>query len=270
METTIPLLLSQKLARAKSLLRRDESIRGVDALISGIESYSPKNLLGKVRFEIEVLIQECVSELNRQPPVRNMFQSLAKSSKVYVPYTPGKEDKLMETLQLVKKALENGAEQEQLAIEAEHQKRKMHLEHKGLSYLKSGDLSRGKASLRILAEEFGDEPDLLVQVGGWLVEYKLYFEAAEILEQAIEHFHKDNRAYQLAIDAYSAMGEREKLESVYIRALKEFGRHPRTLLNLARVYQSWNKREEAFQLAKEAWDKDNSLTEAREIVDKNT
>lgn len=270
METTIPLLLSQKLARAKSLLRRDESLRGVDALISGIESYAPRQLLGKVRFEVEVLIQECVSELNRQPPVRRLFESLAKSSKAYVPYAPGKEAKLMETLLLVKKALENDAQEREEAIKAERLKRKSDLETKGLEFLKKGDLSRGKGSLRVLAEEFGDEPDLLVQVGEWLLEYKLYFEAAETLEQAIERFPRDHRAYKLAGDAYSELHEREKLESIYLRAIKEFGRHPRTLLNLARLYQGWNKKEEAFHLAKEAYDKDNSLTEAKEIVDKNT
>lgn len=269
METTVPLLLSQKLARAKSLLRRDDSLRGVDALISGIESYTPKQLLGKVRFEVEVLIQECVSELNRQPPIRRLFESIAKSNKVFVPYTPGREDKLMDTLLLVKKALENDVREQQEAANAERLNRKTSLEQKGLGFLKSGDLSRGKAALRVLAEEFGEEPHLLSQVGDWMIEYKLYFEAAETLEQAIERFPKDSKAYKLASDAYTYMHEREKLESVYLRALKEFGRHPITLLNLARLYQGWNKKEEAFHLAQEAWGKDNSLTEAKEIIDKN-
>lgn len=268
METTVPLMLSQKLARAKSLLRRDESIRGIESLISAIESYSPKNLLGKVRFEIEVLIQECISEVNRQPMVRQLFAALAKSNKTFVPYSPGQEQKLLETLFLVKKALDKSLEDQVQSVKDGHLSRKNDLVEKGLDFLKKGDMSRGKGTLRVLAEEFGEEPGLLVQIGDWLLEYKLYFEAAEILEQAIERYPHENKAYTLAGDAYRELHEREKLENIYLRAIKEFGRHPRTLLNLAKLYMDWNKKEEAFHLAKEAWDKDNGLEEAKEIYEK--
>lgn len=269
MDTTVPLQLSQKLARARSLLRRDDSARGVDALISGLQAYSSRQLLSKIRFEVEVLIQECVNELNRQPPVRRLFESLAHSAKVFVPYTPGKEDKLVETLLLLKKALENDAREQQLAADAKRLARRTDLEQKGLTSLRNGDFSRGKSALKVLAEEFGEEPGLLARVGEWMLEYRLCFEAAEILEQAMELFPKDSKAYRLASEAYAGLHEQEKLESVYLRAIREFGRHPRTLLHLARLYQNWNRREEAFHLAKEAWAKDNSLAEAKEIVDKN-
>lgn len=270
METTIPLQLSQKLARARALLRRDDSMHGIDALISGLEAYAPRQLLSKVRFEVEILIQECVSELNRQPSVRKIFETLAHSAKVFVPYTPGKEGKLLETLLLLKKALENDAREEQRASDEKRLARKTALEQKGLACLRSGDFSRGKNALRLLAEEFGEDPGLLVQVGGWLLDCKIYSEAAEILERAIERFPKDSKAYTLASQAYAGLHEREKQESVYLRAIRQFGRHPVTLLHLARLYQYWNKREEAFHFAKEAWSKDNSLTEAKEIIDKNT
>ena len=264
-----PASLLQKLARARSLLRRDEAVRGIDELIAGIEPYAPKQLPGKARFDIEVLLQECVNELNRQPHVRGLFKSLTKSGKAQVPYTPGQEDKLMPTLLLVQKALKNAQLAQQQAAEAEQARRRNDLEQKGLGYLKNGDLSRGKGALRILAEEYGKEPQLLVRIGEWLLQYKLYFEAAEILEQAITLFPKDNIAYTLVIESYQGMQDREKIESTYVRAIKEFGRHPYTLLNLARLYQRWNRQEEAFHLAKEAWEKDPSLEEARAIVESN-
>jgi len=270
MVTPASLLLNQKLARARSLLRRDEAVRGIDELIAGIESYAPKQLPGKVRFDIEVLLQECVNELNRQPHVRDLFKSLTKNSKARVPYSPGQEDKLMPILLLVQKALKNAQLAQQQATEAEQAKRRNDLEQKGLEYLKNGDFSRGKSALRILAEEYGQEPKLLARIGEWLIQYKLYFEAAELLEKAITRFPKDNNAYTLVIECYQAMRDREKIESTYIRAIKEFGRHPYTLLNLARLYQKWNRKEEAFHLAQEAWDKDPSLEEAKAIVEENS
>lgn len=265
---TVPLNVSQKLARAKSLLKRDATIRALEALMEGLDLYEPKHLMGKVRFELEVLIQECVSELNRQPSVKALFTELARSSKVFVPYVPGQEKKLKGMLQLVHKALNKNIEDKKLAAEEKRLNRKKTLEERGLSYLNKGDLPRGKSSLKVLAEEFGSEPGVLIQISDWLMQHRLYFEAAENLEQAMELFPRENSPYSMAAECYNELHELEKMESVYLRAIKEFGRHPRTLLNLAKVCISRNKKEEAFHLAQEAWKKDESLVEAKEIVDK--
>lgn len=265
---TVPLNVSQKLARAKSLLRRDATIRALEALMEGLELYDPKHMMSKVRFELEVLIQECVSELNRQPAIRNLFAEIAKSTKVFVPYTPGQEGKLMAMLQLVHKALNKNIEEKQRTADEDRQARKKTLEERGLGYLKKGELPRGKSSLKVLAEEFGKEPGVLVQVSAWFMEYRLFFEAAETLEQAMELFPRESRPYSMAAECYKELHELEKMEAIYLKAIKEFGRHPKTLLNLAKVYLERNKKEEAFQLAQEAWKKDNSLLEAKEIVDK--
>ncbi|MDL2279968.1 hypothetical protein LJC15_04845, partial [Desulfovibrio sp. OttesenSCG-928-G11] len=76
------------------------------------------------------------------------------------------------------------------------------------------------------------------------------------------------KAYPLATRCYLEMREFQKAEAVYLQVIKQFGKHPRTMLNLAKLYLEWNKKEQAFQAAMEAWNKDNSLTEAKEIVDK--
>lgn len=268
MEMNVPLQLSQKLARAKSLLRRDDTVRGLEELLAGISLYDPRNSMGKVRFEVEVLLQECVMEVNRQPVVRKFFATLGQKENAYVPYVPGQEYKLKNTLQLVVKALNKDTEGKKAAVEEEHRQRRNILEQKGLEYMRTGDTPRGKAALRVLVDEYGADPAVLTQVGEWFLEYSLFFEAVEILEQAIENFPKQSKAYILAAQAYKQLHELDKMASVYLRAIKEFGRHPRTLLNLAKVYADMNKKEEAFYLAQEAWKKDDSLSEAKEIVDK--
>lgn len=265
---TVPTPIGHKLARAKSLLRRDETLRALEALISALESYSPQQMPGKARFEIEVTIQECVSELNRQPGVRSLFEALAKSKDAFVPYTPGKEKKLLGVLTLLNKALLESIEAKERGKEEESAKRRSTLEQKGLEHLKAGDAPRGKASLRVLAEEFGHQPGVLAQAGEWLMEHKLFFDAAEMFEQAMEQFPREGKAYGLAALCYREMHEFEKCESVYLAAIKAFGRHPKTLLNLATLYLAWNKKEKAFEAAQDAYKKDNSLTEAKEIIDK--
>lgn len=260
--------VAHNLSRAKSLLKRDESIRALEAMIAGLELYEPSKVPGKARFEIEVLVQECVADLNRQPSVRKLFETLTNSQKASIPYTPKQEGKLKAVLSIIHKGLnESIAAKERNSTDAKN-KRKTMLQDKGIEYLKAGDAPRGKAALKVLADEFGEEPGVYTQVGEWLLEHKLYFDAADMLERGIELFPKDSKAYGLATQCYKLTRDLEKQESIYLRAIRQFGKHPRTLLNLAKLYVEWNKKEQAFTVAQEAYNKDKSLTEAKEIVDK--
>ena len=179
---TIAQTLSQKLARAKALLRRDETRRGMEELLACLEEYQPHALSGMARFEIEVQFQECVGFLNRQPAVRSLVEGLVKSGKPgSIPYTPGHEQKLKGLLALLFKALMESEAAGKRNEERERAARKATLENKALEALKAGDSPRGKGTLRILAEEFGQEPNLLSWIGEVMLQHKLYFEAAEIL-----------------------------------------------------------------------------------------
>ncbi|MDR2573084.1 MAG: hypothetical protein LBC94_01850 [Desulfovibrio sp.] len=264
----VPQTVAHNLARAKALLKRDETIRAIEAMLAGLDLYDPKKLMGKARFEIEVALQECVAELNRQPSVRSVFETLTHSQRASVPYTPKQEEKLKGVLTILHKALQASIATKADNVAESKAKRRALLQEKGLEYLKAGDSPRGKAALRVLADEFGDEPGLIAQVSAWLLEYKLYLDAADMLERAMESFPKDSKSYMLATQCYKLMRDYDKLESVYLRAIRQFGKHPRTLLNLAKLYVEWNKKDKAFVAAQEAYNKDKSLEEAREIMEK--
>ncbi|MDR3176027.1 MAG: tetratricopeptide repeat protein [Desulfovibrio sp.] len=264
----VPQAIGHNLSRARALLKRDDTIRAVEAMISGLDAFQPQALPGTVRFEVEVMIIECVQELNRQPVVRQLFESLTHSSKATIPYQPGKEAKLGSVLRLVLKALKESVETSARNAEEERAQRRQALLQKGLEYLGAGEAPRGKASLHLLAEEFGKEKGVLERIGEVFIENKLFFEGAEMLEQAMETFPKEARAYGMAAQCYMGLNEFEKAEAVYLSAIKNFGRHPRTVLNLAKLYLKWNKKEKAAAFALEAYTKDNSLAEAKEIADK--
>ena len=267
--TAPPQTVAHNLARAKSLLKRDETIRALESMIAGLDEYEPKKIMRKSQFEIEVLVQECVAELNRQPAVRKLFETLSpRAQRAAVPYTPKQEERLRGMLAILLKGLNESIAAKERGAADVKAKRKALLQQKGLEYLQAGDMPRGKAALKVLADEFGNEPGMITQVGAWLLENKLYLDAADILERAIERFPKDSKAYGFATQCYKVTRDFEKLEAVYLRAIRQFGKHPRTLLNLAKLYVEWNKKDQAFTTAQEAFNKDNSLTEAKEIIDK--
>ncbi len=265
---TIPQAVGMNIARAKSLLRRDDPLRALDALIAGLDAYEPAKLMGKARFEIEVLVQECVNELNRQAQVRSFLESLGKSSTVGIAYVPGQENKLKALLPIMRKALLETEAAKERGLEEERTARKAALRDKGLSYLQAGDSPRGKAALRVLGDEFGEEPGILADIGRILLDHKLYFEAVEFLEQAIEAFPREGSAYASAAESYLALREFEKAEVVYLKAIREFGKHPKTMINLARMYSQWNKKDKAFEAAGDVLRKDPDNAEAKEMVEK--
>ena len=240
----------------------------MEAMMAGLDDFEPARLPGRVKFEVEVLIMECVTELNRQPVIRRLLEGLLKAPKAQVTYTPGQEGRLRQVVGLLHKAINESTEQREEAARQEKRRRKAELEQKGLGYLRAGDAPRGKAAMRVLAEEFGQEPGVYAQVGEWLLEFDLHFEAAEVLEQAMEAFPKESKAYGLAAQCYRTMREFAKAETVYLHAIKQFGKHPRTVLNLAKLYMEWNRKEDAFRMAQDALNKDQSLDEARAIVEK--
>lgn len=264
---TVPQNVGSNIARAKALLRRDETIRALESLLTALDLYEPDKLMGKVRFEVEVLIQECIQELNRQPKVRALFEVMTKSGQASVVYTPRQEKKLKQTLTILHKALnESDAARERDVVET-REKRKASLREKGLGYLRGGDAPRGKAALRVLADEFGNEPGVLRQVGEWLVEAELYYDAVEFLEQAIESFPRDSKAYALAVSCYMTAREFEKAEAVYLKVIRQFGKHTKTMTNLAKLYRAWNKKDQAFEAANEAVFLDGGNEEARTILE---
>ena len=261
-----PQSVTQNIARAKSLLKRDDPIRALDALMVGLEAYDPAKLMGKARFETEVLIQECLVELDRQPKVRALLASLTRTGKGSIAYTPGQEGKLKALLPILRKGLqetENARERD--AAEA-LEERKNNLLDRGLSCLAAGDAPKGKAALRQLADEFGEEPGIYERVGTALLEAKLYFDAADFLEQAIEAFPKDSRAYASATACYTILREFEKAEAIYLKAIRAFGKHPKTMTNLARLYVAWNKKDKAYEAARSALSADPDNEEARALV----
>lgn len=268
MQLTAPPSVTQNIARAKSQIKRDDPIRAMESLIRALELFQPDDIIGKARFEVEVNIIETINDLSRHPKVFSFLRNLTKSDKAMISYKPGEEGKLLAVLKVLRKALVETDAQVVRAAEAKVDERKNNLLEKAKGHLAAGESARGKGVLRLLAEEFGEQPGILYTVGELLAGATLPFDAAEFLEQAIEAFPKDSRAYGLLVATYQEVHEFEKAEAIYLKVLREFGNHPKTLLNLAKLYMAWNKKEKAFETAVQVLSKDPGNEEAKAIVEK--
>ena len=266
-QLTAPSSVSQNIARAKSLINRRELVRALDCLTVALENFTPLSLISKARHEVEVHIRQCVADINLNPKVRKLLTELTHAPASSISYKPGEEASLLTVLGVLRKALENMEVADKQGAQHVLKQRKAELIEKGQSLLARGEGVKAKVELRKLATDFGKEPGILAQIGSMFVEAKLPADAAEFLEFAIEAFPKDGQVYGTLVDCYMGMKEYEKAEAVYKKALKQFGPHPRTLVNLAKVYRLLNKRQKAAEMAQRALFMDPGNAEAKAISD---
>jgi len=261
-----PTAVSQNVARAKSLIHRGEPLRALDCLISALDNFSPSSIVGKARYEVEINIRQCVTDINGNPKVRKLLEDLTKSDKSNLTYTPGAEPKLLTVLNVLRKALNNLEEEEKLSEQRAIEQRKLDLMEKAKTLLAGGEGVKAKVELRKVASEYGKEPGILAQIANMLIAAKMPLDAAEFLELAIENFSKEGQLYRTLIDCYMSEREYEKAEATYTKVLKQFGAHPKTMADLAKLYKLLNKRQKAAEMAQRALSMDPDNADAKEIL----
>jgi pentatricopeptide repeat protein len=265
-QLTAPSNVSQNVARAKSLIHRNEVLRAMNCLISALENYSPHSVVGQARYKLEINIRQCVGDINLHPKVHKLLTELTKSSSPQIPYTPGEEGKLLTVLNVLRKALEKMDEVEQQNAQQALEQRKVELFEAGERLLGEGERVKGKVELRKLATEFGKEPGILERIAGALIKADMAPDAVEFLEMAIENFSKEGQLYRTLIDCYMTMREYEKAEAVYLKVLSQFGANPRTMASLAQLYKLQNKRPKAVEMAQRVLGMEPDNADALEIV----
>ncbi len=268
MQLTVPPAVAGNIARAKSLLGRNETIRGLDALLAAISLFTEAKVVGRGRSGTEIALRECVDICNGNSVIRDLLRSLAKSDKAAIAYTPGQEAKLAAVLNIVRKALAEIEGARAQAAEEERFQRKESLFDTARKCFQSGEAPKGKAILRKLGEEFGEEKGVLADIGKLLSEAGFLPDAAAYFEQAVENFPRESGPYGELAACYAALREYEKAERLYRSAIREFGVHPRTLIHLGKIYIAWNKRDKAFDVLQQAARLDPANQEAAELFAK--
>ncbi len=257
----------EHVARAKSALIKGELVKSVHFAYEAMNALMAGNIFGRDKFECEVHIQEFLKEFNTHSDIREHFSAKGIHATPYVRYDRGQEKAVLLFFKTMHEELSHVEQQQEQQAEAKKDERKQELLDKGQKFLNEKDFPKAKVYLKRCAEAFGSEPGLLTDVGARLLKAGLYFEAGEILEQAIEVNPKDSKALAHAVQAYKNAREFPKVEKLYKIALSTFGTHPKTLMHMAEMYHEWHKWDDAYNCAKQAYEMDKSLDRAKEIMD---
>ena len=90
---------------ATTLLKNGKLVRGLDALFTGLELYTPTKARRQEKFEVEILLMECVSELCRLPQIRPLLTRHG-IQRNHTAYIPGEEAKLQTFLRTIRETVD--------------------------------------------------------------------------------------------------------------------------------------------------------------------
>lgn len=260
--------IRENISRAKGYLRRDDLERAIGCAKDALVQKNTAATLGLGRSEVELLFAEFCEDFSRHPKVVTLLEGLGVRVGQFLRYVPGEETLLIKKLTAFQLKKEEIEQKEQQRAENKRARQKDEWLASGRELLAQKNYPRGKVTLRRVAETFGDEPSVARDVGELFAEAGLLAEALEMYTLAIQKFPGDEQAWRLAIVACDTLGEFQKAENLYLEALKLFGAHPLTYLNMAKFYLKWRRKDDAYEYAERALALDPNLAEALEIRDK--
>lgn len=260
--------IQEQMARAKGYLRRGDLVKSIDAAIEAFAMKRGVALMGKDKVETHYALEQFCLEFSSNSQVQEFLESINVRVKPIIAFKPGNEGKINERLALIRKGLVKLEEAREGKDKEKREARKTHLFGTGRNLFESKNFPKGRSFLRKAVEEFPDDPQMLLDIARLFMKHDFPSDAFEVLEEMMRLYPERPEGYSLGTKALLAEERYEKAEEVYLAALRQFGKHPMTLLNMSKMYLEWRKKDKAFETAKQALDADPTLEEAREIVEK--
>lgn len=260
--------IRENISRARGYLRRDDLYRCIEAANDALVLKGTSTALGMGRSEVDLLFVEMCDDFSRHPRVVAFLESIGIAGGPFLRYKAGDETLLIKKLTAFRIKMEEIEEQENAHNEKRRTAQRDEWLGLGREHLAQKSFPKGKVYLRRVVETYGEEPDIVREVGSLFFEAGLLPEAAEMFMLAIKTTPSDQQAWRGAIEAWDALGEFKQAEALYLDAVRTFGGHPMTFLNIAKFYLKWNRKDDAYGYAQRALDLDSSLTEAKEIQER--
>ena len=253
--------VKEDISRATAYARRAMSVKALQSAGSALDGYaSSRSIIGRAKLELEILLQDMLRELELMPEVKAHLKGSFKLRK-------GAEAVFAKALAALAVHLEKLEHQKQAVAGQKTRERLDRTFQTAQDALREKNLPAVRRILNTVCEQNPTEPGIHTRAAMLLAEAGLHPDVIGFAEKAIEQNPKDARAFSLGVEACKQIGELPKAEVFLRDALKNFGAHPKTYISLARVLYQMHKWDEAYDAARAAYDRDNSLAEAKELVE---
>ncbi len=249
----------EHVARAKAYAAKPDAVRALSSCCEAIRGMVQGQVVGRERYEIEILLSEVLRLVSRLDEVKRTYDKP-------LAYAKGQDKKLYVQLSEIQKKIQEARDKEALDATRARKNKIDQLVLKAQELLVQGQPMEAKKVIRLVTEQYGDEPGIFADVGRRMAVMGLTNEAVEYLERAVELNPKDSRPYPYLANAYEELGRLDDLERFLRDALKQFGRNARIFARLAKLFRSTRRWSDAYEMARLAVDSDPNLNEAKRIL----
>jgi len=253
--------VKEDISRATAYARRFMSVKALQAASSAFEAYAAgTSIVGRAKLELEILLLDMLRELELVPDIKAQLKGSFK-------YKKGAEGVFVKALAALAFHLEKLENHGQEAADKERQGRIAFAFQKAQEAMREKNTPGTRRILNTVCEQNPSEPGIYTRAARMLADVGMYPDVIGFAEKAMELDPKDVQAFSLAVEACKQIGELPKAEHFLRDALKNFGAHPKTYVSLAQVLYQMRKWDDAYDAARAAYDRDNSLVEAKEILE---
>lgn len=261
-----PKELRENIARANGYLRRNEVTRALNAMSLALRQFAAVRLMRGPRAELDIQISEFLNMLVHHAAMQPLLDPAGSGKPKLIRYQQGKEAALATVLEGLAKIMVSEAEAEIRRTTEARLERKRTLIETGTQLLREGQLAKGRAFIKRVAEEFSDDEGIRIQLAKIFAAAGQLVEAAEMYEESMEKEPRAVAGYTGAVTTWLELREYEKAEKVFQAILRSFGGHPNTFGKMAKMYWDWRKRDKAEDMAIRALQGNSSQPEAQEVM----
>lgn len=251
--------IREDLARAKAAYAKNEELRTLQLVATGLRNFVAVKLPATERTQAEGLLREGFANISKLPRVR-------KYAPNGIPYLKGQEAKLCAVLLPLVKKIEEDVSRETLEATRE---RKLRLDHaiiKGNTLLAAGNLLEAQRNYRAAVAEYVDEKGLFPLLASRLIDAGQHKAALEYIKRGMEEAPENPRIYDFLLAACGKLEDWGLAERMLLEVRSRAGEQPLLEQAMAMACARLGRWQDAHDAAQCALDADPGLTEAGKIL----
>lgn len=251
--------IREDLARAKAAYAKNEELRTLQLLATGLKNFVAVKLPATERTQAEGLLRENFANISKLPRVR-------KYAPNGIPYLKGQEAKLCAVLLPLVKKIEEDIGRETLEATRE---RKLRLDRaiiQGNKLLAAGNLLEAQRNYRAAAEDYVDEKGLFPLLASRLIDAGQHKASLEYIKRGMEEAPENPRIYDFLLTACGKLEDWDQAERMLLEARLQAGEQPLLEQAMAMVCARLGRWQDAHDAAQRALEQAPDLADARKVL----
>lgn len=249
----------KQITQVNTYLKQGKPHPAVNALYEAVLAMLKAQLMKAERDEFATLIEQAVYQLNNNKELRVLYP-------LVIPYVPGEEKALLETVrELLRELQANTVDEAKGSIEGRLQRRAEGL-NTGREQLERKEIPAARKTFSSLVREFPNDSDLRAEIAELFMQSELYEDAFKYLDEALGLSPDQLHLYNRIGIVLRKLGQYDVGEKYFMRAVNYAKEDPNLYFNLGRLYIDWEKFDKVEKAARIALKLNPNFQEAGKML----